>query len=79
MKFYALFSEIADFGYTGLQTGSYMAFLKTVIDGLVKKGFASAIQFSEVRISCSFILLYVVDLSHHAIHFYRQTFPTQST
>lgn len=79
MKFYALFSETADIGYTGLQTGYYMAFLKTVTEGIVKKGFAFAIQVSEVRICCSFILLYAVDLSHHLIHFYRQTFPTQGT
>lgn len=50
------FSLKAGIGATGLQTGCCMEFLKGVIEGLVKKEFAFAIQFSEVGVSYSFIL-----------------------
>lgn len=70
---FSLFSQIEDIGHTTLEIGSCMTFLKAVKEGLFRKGFASATQFSEVRVSCSFTLLYAVDHSYHLIHFYRQT------
>lgn len=70
---FSLSSQIADIAHTALEIESCTAFLKAVKEGLFRKRFASATQFSEVRVSCSFTLLYAVDLSHHLIHFYRQT------